>query len=328
MNFTTPERTTNVFGYDPFGTALEGRNWSDGSEYRYGFNGQEQEDEVYGNGNLNTAEFWEYDTRLGRRWNLDPKPNFSVSLYACFLNNPILFSDPKGDTTTVYSLRGRLIRVIPDKLENQVHYINVVSEMTIWLKNWPSVLKGEKGALNNWSTEIRSNSLAYIGSKTLESANKINTEGEERGGIVIIGDDRQLLLVDKTDALKEKGFMSSDDSFPMSQINSVVTEDERPKVFGTWHTHPNNYAIPTNYRDKSWLAVGNTPYMNPDDYYGYLNVKDQKGTYGGHMSLLITKDYMVTYETALLGNYLGFFVKDKDSEKVFGVYKKFKKSSF
>jgi hypothetical protein len=40
-----------------------------GAAYRYGFNGQEKDDEVCGSGNLNTAEFWEYDTRLGRRWN-------------------------------------------------------------------------------------------------------------------------------------------------------------------------------------------------------------------------------------------------------------------
>ena len=32
--------------------------------YGFGFNGQEQDDEVYGKWNLNTAEFWAYDTRF------------------------------------------------------------------------------------------------------------------------------------------------------------------------------------------------------------------------------------------------------------------------
>lgn len=41
--------------------------------------------------------FWEYDTRLGRRWNLDPKPTIGVSDYACFNDNPIQFSDVNGD---------------------------------------------------------------------------------------------------------------------------------------------------------------------------------------------------------------------------------------
>src|SRR6478736_3791665 len=43
--------------------------------YRYGFNGQEMSNEIKGVGNSYTAEFWEYDPRLGRRWNVDPMTN-------------------------------------------------------------------------------------------------------------------------------------------------------------------------------------------------------------------------------------------------------------
>jgi hypothetical protein len=67
-------------------------------DYRFGFNGQEKVDEIAGIGNHNTALFWEYDTRLGRRWNLDPRPNSSISNYATFANNPIRFSDINGDS--------------------------------------------------------------------------------------------------------------------------------------------------------------------------------------------------------------------------------------
>jgi hypothetical protein len=74
-------------------------NLADG--YRFGFNTQEKDDEIYGEGNLNTAMFWEYDTRLGRRWNLDPKPNVSISSYSVFANNPIFFSDYGGDTIRI-----------------------------------------------------------------------------------------------------------------------------------------------------------------------------------------------------------------------------------
>lgn len=37
------------------------------SKYRYGFNGQERDDEIKGAGNSYTAEYWEYDSRTGRR---------------------------------------------------------------------------------------------------------------------------------------------------------------------------------------------------------------------------------------------------------------------
>lgn len=58
----------------------------------------EKDDEIAGGGNSYTAEFWQYDSRLGRRWNLDPKPNPSISDYATFANNPIMYIDPFGDT--------------------------------------------------------------------------------------------------------------------------------------------------------------------------------------------------------------------------------------
>lgn len=68
-----------------------------GVHYRFGFNGQERDDEIAGVGNINTAEFWEYDARLCRRWNLDPKPQINMSDYCVMGGNPILFLDRLGD---------------------------------------------------------------------------------------------------------------------------------------------------------------------------------------------------------------------------------------
>jgi RHS repeat-associated protein len=58
-------------------------------------NGQEKDDEIAQG--IYTAMYWEYDSRIGRRWNLDPKPFVGISYYSCFLNNPIMFADPNGD---------------------------------------------------------------------------------------------------------------------------------------------------------------------------------------------------------------------------------------
>jgi YD repeat-containing protein len=86
--------------YYPFGMQLPGRSFTNGSKYRYGFNGQEKSDDVT-QGNY-TAEFWEYDSRIGRRWNVDPKPQFGISEYVTFNNNPIFFTDGDGDVVKVY----------------------------------------------------------------------------------------------------------------------------------------------------------------------------------------------------------------------------------
>lgn len=65
-------------------------------KYRFGFNGQEKDDEVSGNGNTMTAEFWEYDARLGRRFNCDLVVKYWMSPYHAFSNKPILNTDPNG----------------------------------------------------------------------------------------------------------------------------------------------------------------------------------------------------------------------------------------
>ena len=67
-----------------------------GLSYRFQFNGQEKDDEVAGAGNSYTAEFWQFNPRLGRRFNLDPIVKYWESGYATYANNPLILVDPKG----------------------------------------------------------------------------------------------------------------------------------------------------------------------------------------------------------------------------------------
>jgi hypothetical protein len=75
---------------------MPGRAYNAGSSYRYGMNGMEKDDEVSGPGNSNTAEFWQYDSRTGRRWNIDPVDKPWMSPYHAFSNKPIWNIDPNG----------------------------------------------------------------------------------------------------------------------------------------------------------------------------------------------------------------------------------------
>jgi len=85
--------------YYPFHMQMEGR--SDVSNgYRYhGANGQESEREITGTGSHSSAEYWMYDGRLGRRWNVEPKRSKlpDISTYSTYKNSPILNADQKGD---------------------------------------------------------------------------------------------------------------------------------------------------------------------------------------------------------------------------------------
>ena len=82
--------------YEPYGSALPYRGF-EGDKYKFGFNSQEKDFDIIEG--LYGAEYWEYDSRTGRRWNIDPVTNASISPYACLLDNPICFTDPIGATS-------------------------------------------------------------------------------------------------------------------------------------------------------------------------------------------------------------------------------------
>ena len=88
------------YNYYAFGMMQPGRTFEGSADYRFGFNGMEKDDEIVGSGNIYTAEYWQYDSRLGRRWNQDPKILIGVSPYSVNGGNPIYYVDPQGDFRT------------------------------------------------------------------------------------------------------------------------------------------------------------------------------------------------------------------------------------
>jgi RHS repeat-associated protein len=78
---------------------MPGRKYTGAGGYRYGFNGMEKDDDIYGEGNAYTTEFRMYDARLGRWFSVDPEEENSIdeSPYVNNSNNPLQLTDPKGD---------------------------------------------------------------------------------------------------------------------------------------------------------------------------------------------------------------------------------------
>ncbi len=83
--------------YSPFGAPLAERTWQ-GSEYRYGYNSKERDNEINGFGNAYDFGARIYNGRLGRWMSLDPlmQKYPSSSPFNFCLNNPILNIDPDG----------------------------------------------------------------------------------------------------------------------------------------------------------------------------------------------------------------------------------------
>jgi RHS repeat-associated protein len=82
--------------YYPFGYPISSR--TDNFDYRYGYNGQEGDGEIYGDNKCYSFEFRNYDSRIGRWWGIDELKNQqpNQSTYKAFNNNPILFIDNDG----------------------------------------------------------------------------------------------------------------------------------------------------------------------------------------------------------------------------------------
>jgi RHS repeat-associated protein len=80
-----------------FGMNMPGRTYSV-ENYKYGFNGKENQDELLGEANGQDFGARMYDARVARWWGLDEKlskkASFSPFLFGA--NNPIIFVDPDG----------------------------------------------------------------------------------------------------------------------------------------------------------------------------------------------------------------------------------------
>jgi RHS repeat-associated protein len=125
-----------VSDYYPYGMQKPGRAFHAGG-YRFGFNGKESDDEIYGSENSLDFGARIYDPRLGRWLSVDPLASKlpDQSPYAGFNNNPILFVDPDG-------MEGRVSITVKDdgttiiELSTTVHVFGdqVTDEKVRWMQ--------------------------------------------------------------------------------------------------------------------------------------------------------------------------------------------------
>jgi voltage-gated potassium channel Kch len=116
--------------YYSFGMPMPGRNLNIGN-FRFGYNTQERIEEI--SPAHFTAENWEYDTRVARRWNLDPIKFASISSYSVNFNDPISYSDPYGDIGGRFRSEKEYKRVLGNS-----DFMNVSRTFTggVWHVSW------------------------------------------------------------------------------------------------------------------------------------------------------------------------------------------------
>ncbi len=139
---------------------MHNRGFSSQSQYRYGFNGKENDNEVKGIGNSLDFGARIYDPRLGRWLTCDPKaskyPDFSPYNYA--VNSPILFLDEDGRDigTTQQFADSRAGRVYDQLQSNSVFqkYSSPFKENSTTNLTFHYDPTSERGASGNSSTTL------------------------------------------------------------------------------------------------------------------------------------------------------------------------------
>jgi RHS repeat-associated protein len=190
-------RSRTISDYSPFGVLLPERAVNAG-DFRYGFQAQEHDDEVKGEGNSVNFKYRMHDPRVGRFFAVDPlaRKQPSQSLYKALYNNPIIWSDPdgrdeyltividdqkSGKKTTITVSKPISTKVMTDGTgSNEVHSNNYYDFETI------VTLKIDKSGKQNISTNfkflydngLKDFDLAF-GSVNVES--KFHTKSEADG---------------------------------------------------------------------------------------------------------------------------------------------------
>lgn len=120
-------------------------------DYRFGFNGKENDGETYGTGNALDFGARIYDSRLGRWMSTDPQSNKYPykSPYMAMGNNPTAMSDPDGEDE-IYAY------VLTDKQTGQSITIYKVVSSEVFSRrisvkcDCKTCTKGEHGSYFNW----------------------------------------------------------------------------------------------------------------------------------------------------------------------------------
>jgi RHS repeat-associated protein len=157
----------NIYDYFTFGMGIKDREWSNSSfGYRFGFNGQEGDDEINGDGNSYAFKYRIHDPRLGRFFSVDPlaakAPGWSP--YRAFFCNPIRYTDPDGRWE--WDATGNLVAQKGDQSYSLAKFLGTNQKNAMQMLNRGGVTANAKGILNLKEGQSFAKNDLWVGTKS------------------------------------------------------------------------------------------------------------------------------------------------------------------
>lgn len=230
----------NYTNYYPFGMQYNDNATVSTEDYRYGYQGQEKIDEIYGNGNYIDFTYRGYNPRLGRFFALDPL----ASKYP--YNSPYAFAE--NQVITFIELEG-LEKATPEEVKEAQDKIDKFAKDKTTKTVWKGVSKEEfvnslKDAINGEGKEFVQGQTSLCG---VAAACKVGAELNPSK------------FVDMAISLYEKGTYSIQGG--TLNANSKLTNDPNPENAGL---SPMGFVVFTSIRHSLNLILSYKPELDSE----------------------------------------------------------------
>jgi RHS repeat-associated protein len=281
-------------------------NWLNNSSNNYKFNGIERNTDF--GLNLDLAIFRAYDAAVGRWWQVDSRPNVRLSSYSGFANNPILLSDPLGDTTRVYTTNGRYVGTINDSKSNEEHFVSLKSKGIKGQQNLINKANMSSDAAENAANIVRKGSKYFIGANTRKDISNVSSaSASEQGGksrerffaFAFSSKNKELRIHDLSSKITDRGSLHINPDQAEAAIADFIEENVKFSVVGWGHTHPGK-------KNATNMSLNNLHIPSEGDMNN-LNLSNPiDGNTGNNPSMIVTRyGYRIYTTEPKYGEYEG-----------------------
>lgn len=291
--------------YYPFGLKMSGissKALNGVAENKAKFNSIEFNDDF--DLNMYDAFYRNLDPQIGRFWQIDPRPNETFSVYSAMANNPIVFSDPLGDTTWLYSKNGQYMGMLADNLANQTHFLDVIPDEKASVADFSSLSIDDQ---TKYAKIFREKSIAFMGNNTLadmktivDAAIKSNKEVLFTG---TVGKDKEIRLTAVRTSSGEYARLEDVDKI----LDASFTKEQQANMFLVGHVHQ---------QKESTGGIIQTSGGNPLYHFGRPSsaINGDSGDYGPYLYRSATATQRGQSPALILSRY-GFTVYGTASSK-------------